>query len=129
MNLLFLLTDEQVANRYKKAGLVFGDAVSRLYFGECIGFEKMLGRWGKWEAEYAKRGYKTFSLDQFVHASCGNEEVLHPRYILSKDEPPVLHSQIYREKYLGKVKPTIDISRLMEGEVQSGSFKLPTTES
>lgn len=36
------LSDTQVERRYVGAGGIFGDAVSYIYMGECIGFAKLL---------------------------------------------------------------------------------------
>ncbi len=64
--LMKLLSDEGVKKRYKKAGAMFGDALSYIYMGECIGFEMLLDRLARWEEEYASRGYRTISLGAFV---------------------------------------------------------------
>ena len=59
------LSDRTVEARYVRAGGRFGDAVSYVYMGECIGFKRMLHAWARWEKEYARRGYRTLSLDTF----------------------------------------------------------------
>jgi len=127
-NFRFLLSDKFVVGRYKKVGLIFGEAVSMLYMGECVGFKKMFLRWERWEAEYVKRGYKPFSIDKFVSSTYQGEQILEPIEVLEEGELPVFHSKIYKERYLGKVRPLINLSRTMEGEVQFGYFIMPTTE-
>jgi hypothetical protein len=125
-NFLKFLTDNQVTSRYKKAGSFFGVAVSMLHMGECVGFEKRLRRWEKWEAEYARRGYKPLSVDDFIHASYGNDISQKLHCLQPEGEEPRFHAKIYREKYLGKVKALINLG---VDEVQFGYYVVPTTES
>ncbi|MFA6338607.1 MAG: hypothetical protein WCW87_00915 [Candidatus Paceibacterota bacterium] len=67
----------------------------------------MLTRWQKWEAEYARRGYHTLSLDNFI-ASGGYEEPLTGLSVKRSDgEESVFYAQIYREEFLGKFQPVI----------------------
>ena len=91
------LTDKQVEKRYVKAGAIFGDAVSYIYMGECVGFDKLLAKWEKWEAEYTKRGYRTLPLYDFVaYGGYGTSlKGLGEKY--AEHEDVVLHAKIYRE--------------------------------
>lgn len=56
-----------IEHYYLKTGKDFGDAASYLVvMGPCIGFKKIMRRWGRWEREYSRRGYRTIPLDEFV---------------------------------------------------------------
>jgi len=120
-----------VEKRYVDAGAGFGGAVSYLYMGECIGFKSMLNRWAGWEQEYALRGYRTVSLDDFVKLG-GYGKNIDTLLGIKRDEneEPVLHAQIYRKEFLGKVEPVIDIEKMMsDGQPQVGTYQLPSTKS
>lgn len=108
-NFLKFLTDNQVTSRYKKAGSIFGEAVSMIYLGECVGFEKILRRFEKWEKEYARRGYKPLSVDDFRAASYGEDISQKLHCLQPEGEKPRFHAKIYREKYLGKVEKIIHL--------------------
>ena len=98
------LSDKTVEKRYVDSGIGFCDTVSDI-MGECIVFEKLLAKWELWEGEYARRGYETVSLDDFVQSCKYLESIngkLGKRRLLC--EAPKLHAKLYREKYLGKVK-------------------------
>ena len=121
-------SDKQVQERYVKAGGIFGDALSYAYLGEPAEVLSLLNRWAKWEKEYAKRGYKTFSLDAFI-AYGGYRTPLEGLEVKREEnEPSVIHAEVYRQKYLGRIKPAVDINKLMAGEGQTGQYVLPTTE-
>lgn len=125
-----LLSDKIVEKKYISAGEVFGDAVSYLYMGECIGFEKLFRRWAAWEKEYARRGYRTISLDHFVDAGGWGKSL--DTYLgqkLNDGDESVLHAEIYRTKFLGKIKPVINLEQMMkDGRPQSGVFNIPSTK-
>ncbi len=124
-----LLPDSFVKKKYVDAGATFGYAVSYLYLGECAGFEALLNKWAEWEEEYAHRGFKTVSLDRFGEfGGYGKpiDEVLGRKREV--DEEPIFHAQIYREKFLGKVLPAINLKELLNGVPQSGEYILPSTE-
>lgn len=125
------LSNDTVETRYVKAGAVFGDAVSYLYLGECIGFKKLLNTWAEWEKEYARRGYRTVSLDRFVElGGYGKpiDDVLGQQR--EPNEKPTLHAETYREQFLGKIGPAVNLEKLMtDGEIQSGTYFLPSTEN
>lgn len=125
-NFLKFLTDNQVTSMYEKAGVIFGNFVNYIYFGECIGFEEAFRRWEKWEAEYVRRGYKPLSVDDFRRASYGEDISQKLHCLQPEGEEPRFHAQIYREKYLGKVERVI---YLEVDEVQFGFYLPPTTEA
>ena len=122
------LTDNFVQRRYENSGKGFGDNVSYIYMGECIGFENHLNKWADWEKEYANRGYRTVSLDNFVKAGGYGKPIDDLLSVKrSEDEVPILYAKIYRERYLGKIQPVINLEKLLhDGEVQTGTYQLPT---
>jgi len=128
--LKWFMRDRTVEQKYVQAGAQFGDAVSYIYLGECIGFEGLLDAWGKWEQEYARRGYRTVPLDAFVGLGGYGQSIDH---LLGQkrdaEEEPVFHAEIYREDYLGKISPAIDLNDLINGskESQSANYTLPST--
>ncbi len=91
------LTDKERQFFYVRAGKRFGCAVSYLYMGECIGFEKLLNQWAFWEKEYASRGYVTLSVDDFNEAGGHGQSINH---LLDKrradGEAPIFHATRYR---------------------------------
>ncbi|MDP3963343.1 MAG: hypothetical protein Q8Q39_02495 [bacterium] len=126
-----ILSDATIQKRYVRVGGAFGGAVSYSYMGECVGFKRMLNRWARWEAEYIRRGYRAISLDDFIdYGGYGKElgELAGARR--SKGEEPVLHAEIYRREFLGKIEPTIDLANLMQPDAkpQSGTYVLPSTK-
>ena len=124
-----LFSDSFILKRYKKAGLAFGDMVSYLYMGECVGFPEALKRLKKWEAECARRGYRTISIDSFVESGgYGNPlEGLGARR--AEGEDPIFHAQVYEDRFYGKVEPQVDLQKLLnDGVSQSGTYELPSTE-
>lgn len=123
-----LLTDNFVQKRYVNAGSNFGDAVSYSYMGECVDFEFLLNKWAEWEKEYSRRGYRTVSIDDFVQLGGYGESINHLlRKKREQDEEPVIHAEIYRQIYLGKIKPVINIEELTK-EPQIREYILPSTK-
>src|SRR3990172_1916216 len=124
-----LLPDFAVEYRYVQAGANFGDAVSYLYMGECTGFKELLNKWAGWEEEYARRGYKTLSLDKLTglggYGKSIDDVIGQKR---DKGEKPLFHAQIYREKFLGKVSPAVNLEKLMKGEMQCGEYEFLSTK-
>lgn len=124
------LSDGRVAALYKDAGGVFGSAVSYLYMGECIGFERLLEHWRFWEHEYAQRGYHTLSVDDLVDYG-GYGKDIEAKLLVRREEgeDPVYHANIYRQRHLGKVKPVVDIEKMFhDGQVQYRTYVLPSTK-
>ena len=124
-----LLTDRQVIKRYVEAGSQFGVAVSYIYMGECVGFARMLSKWEKWEVEYAKRGYRTLPIDDFINSGGYGKPLKNIEVKRDQDEKPVFHANIYKNVYLGKVEPMIDIQKMIQtGKPQFGNYSLPSTK-
>lgn len=124
------MADGKVAERYRRAGAVFGDAVSYLYMGECIGFKDRLDDWALWEKEYARRGYATFSIDAFVELGGYGRSIEGFGRRLKDGEVAVLHAEIYREKFLGQVEPVISFEvMLKDGRPQFGKWSVPSTKN
>ena len=122
------IVNEKAIERYSQAGMEFGDAVSYIYMGECIGFEKLLTAWETEELVYASMGFRTVSLDDFV-SSGGWGQPLVLRIPRDIGEEPVYHAAYYRANYLGKLSPAIDFNKMMsDGQVQSGNYLVPSTE-
>lgn len=107
------LSDNQVASRYVCAGSHVGSVVNYFYreegmgfsMGRCSGFEELLDRWDGWEQEYARRGFRTISLDAFVEYGGQGFPINHfvgqRRY---ENESPVFHAQMYGAEYLRRAK-------------------------
>jgi len=125
-----LLSYSAVEKKYVRAGATFGDAVSFLYMGECIGFKNLLNKWAVWEEEYARRGFRTVSIDRFVQLEGYGKSIANViGQKREKGENPVFHAKIYREQFLGKVAPTVDLEKMMtDNKPQFGQYTLPSTE-
>lgn len=117
------LTDAEVRERYLRIGQRIGFAVS--YMRDPVGFKKRVRTWERWEAEYARRGYRTISLDDFYRY--GGWSIPLPSVDARREEgeEPRFHARIYRDRYLGKIEPVIDP---FKGEIQVGFFQTPSTE-
>ena len=99
------MTDKHVEKRYVEAGRIFGDAVSDLYMGEGTAFADLLAKWEKWEAEYAKRGYRTLRVNDFV-AYGGYQIPLKDLGTKREEgEEAVFHAEIYKiyRKFRSKI--------------------------
>ncbi len=125
-----IFSDCGVQKKYVNSGAQFGDAISYAAMGSIVGFEEMRDSWTAWEKEYSLRGYKTISLDAFVEFGGYGVKIDH---LLGqkreKDEKPILHAQIYMQKYLGvQPTPVINLEKVMRGQIQSGTFETPSTE-
>jgi len=127
---LFRKNDPQVEKAYLEAGRVFGDAVSYIYMGECIGFSKLLDEWSKREKEYVDRGYRTISLDAFVQYGGYGKKIENLNEVRDKGEDPIFHSEIYQKMYLGRIAPSLDMNALLKpgASHQVGTYILPSTE-
>lgn len=126
------LSDAQVEGRYVNACAHFGSALSYIAMGECVGFEKLLAQWEKWEAEYARRGYRTLPSDDLVSYGGYGRPLVGLGVKRRSLEQPVFHARIYREKFLGKVKPVVDLGALMSGKNagwQQGTYTIPSTKT
>ena len=126
------MSDQKVEKRYVSAGAQFGDAVSYLYMGECIGFESMLNRLEDWEQEYVNRGYRTVSIDDFIEFGGYGTSIDNFLGVkLEANEDPIFHANIYRNNYLGNVVPAVDLDGMLNKKKspQSGTYILPSTKS
>ncbi len=130
MNWRKWLSDSQVTKQYVKAGASFGDLVSYLYMGECVSFEQLLNKWDKWEQEYANRGFRPISLDRFIGLGGYNtpiDDIIGQKR--NENEQLIFHAQLYKEKYLGKIVPVIDLEKMIKaGKSQVSEYTLPSTE-
>lgn len=125
------LTDKQVEKKYVGAGGTFGSAVSFIYMGECIRFADMLTKWEKWEDEYAKRGYRTLPVDDFVGYGGYGKPLRNLGARRATGERPVSHARIYRKRYLGKIQPAVNLAELTNPSVsrsQLGTYVIPSTK-
>ncbi len=115
-------SDSALFEDYTLAGAEFGDAVSYIYLGECVGFESILRDFEMWEQEYARRGYRTISIADFVDY-IGYGKPL-PFVLVKREasEEAVLYGKLYREKCLGKNINTITFN---EDGSFSGTYVLP----
>ncbi len=131
MSLKELLSDSSVEKKYVAAGALFGGDVSYIYMGECMCFEGHLDKWGEWEKEYSRRGYRTISLDKFIDLGGYNKPI--NNFIGQKreqGEEPIFHAELYRKEFLGKISPSINLSQMMEDKkTQFGGYTLPSTEN
>jgi hypothetical protein len=126
-----LLSDKQVEDAYVQSGANFGDAVSYSYMGEPYGIKTLLNIWARWEREYSRRGYKTISLDDFiVMGGYDLTDLKDKRGIKRREnEKPVLHAELYRQHYLAKVKPEVNIEKMLkDGKPQGGTYIPPSTK-
>lgn len=123
------VNDEEIIAAYRLNGAIFGDAVSYIYMGECVGFEELLAKWEACEVAYANLGFRTLSLDDFVdHGGYGKDIDSLLRVPRKVGEEPVLHAKYYREHFLGKCSPAIDFNKMFEdGQPQFGNYARPST--
>lgn len=121
-------SDKSVQKTYTRAGLVFGDAVSYLYMGECVGFDFMHKRWQKWEEEYALRGYRTVSLDDFISAGGYGKNINH---LLGQkreaNEQPIYHATRFEEEY-NPQPPVVTMDKLNKQNPNTVQYHLPSTK-
>ncbi|MFH0831247.1 MAG: hypothetical protein V1886_00035 [archaeon] len=125
-----LLSDKSVEKNYLHSGALFGGDVSYLHMGECLGFKSHLSNLSRWEQEYAKRGFKTVSIDDFIELGGHGKSISSLLGVKRKpDEKIILHAELYRQHYLGKIKPAIDLGRMMkDGKQQFGTYSNPSTK-
>ena len=121
------MSDEELKKTYVEAGSRFGGAVSYIYMGECVGFEDMLAAWEALEVEWSKRGFHTHSLDEFMAFGGYGTPMNRVGIKRDADEEIVLHAKIYRDVWLGKVKPSVTVAQMLEGPTV-GTCVIPSTE-
>ncbi len=92
-----LLSDAQVEKRYVATGAAVGNALSYWFMGECAGFQRMRARWEKWEREYARRGYRTISTEDFMlHGGYGSS-LMPIGMKRDANEKPLLYAPAHRK--------------------------------
>lgn len=119
--------DEEVVQKYVDTGAEFGDAVSMIYMGECIGFEDLLKRWEDAERAYASLGYRTVSLDDFISYGGYGEEITALQVARDEGEEPVYHATYYREHFLGK-SMMVSVEPVGDSGAFTGQYIRPSTE-
>ena len=126
---LGIVRREYVVEQYLRSGALFGEALSYLYMGQSVDFEKFKQRWAMFERQYAALGYRTISVDDFIEYGGYGVLVDHLLRIRRKiDEPAVLHSDVFTARYSSGFEPAIDIQHLLDGgKAQTGIYRLPTT--
>jgi hypothetical protein len=122
-------TDEQTVEAYVMAGAEMGSAVSYIYMGECIGFDKLLGQWEATEKAYVDLGFRTLSIDDFVryggYAASIDKLLRVPR---KRNEKPVYHAAYYRERFFEKVGMSGAVVKALHGEAAVGCYVRPSTD-
>jgi hypothetical protein len=117
-----------VKRRYLAAGARVGDAESYSFMGEPGGIEFSMWRWRLWETAIIRRGYGTYSLDQFIDYG-GWGRPLPKMMKVAQGEESVKHSAI-RTKQLkesGRKKAELLFS---DGTVELyKKWESPSTES
>ena len=130
MNLKRILSNNTVIRKYAKSGTLFGGDISFIYLGKCERFDDHLKRWGDWEEEYVRRGYRTVSLDDFINAGGYGKKIDHLLSIKrNQGEEPLFHAKIYVRKYPNEINPEVNLSKLLiDRNTQYGTYELPSTE-
>ena len=125
-----LLSDNAVAERYVKAGAAVGETVSYFYLGLSPFFELAHDAWKGWEKEYAGRGFRTISLDDFIQFGgygISIENRLGKRR--NTHELPVFHAQLFTPEHYHSLQPRTSLQELIQEEKPfSGAYELPGTE-
>ena len=129
---LATIKDENLEKKYLNAGADFGDAVSMIYMGECIGFEDLLNKWAELEREYANRGFRTVTLDEFVSYGGYGQEIKTLGQPRLENEKPIFHAELYRKHFLGKMALINGPSPVEEcfrtGKAVTGTYMVPSTK-
>lgn len=122
-------SNEQVIEAYVAAGAQMGDAVSYIYMGECIGFDKLLDQWEASEKAYSDLGFRTLSIDDFTSYGGYGRPIDHLLRVPRKNgEPPILHAAYYREHFFGKIGMSDAVKQALSGEVAVGHYQVPSSE-
>jgi hypothetical protein len=120
---------EEVVSQYVRAGAQFGEALSYIAMGECVGFHSMQRKWAQTEREYAKLGYRTLAVDDFIEHGGYGKSIDHLlRVERASAEPTVYHAEVFAQRYKDGFRPRIDFKSLLnDGSPQFGQIHLPTT--
>jgi hypothetical protein len=106
---LAIIRREWVVEHYVRSGALFGEALSHLYMGECVGFHSMKERWAKLERVYAELGYRTIPLEDFVEYGGYGKSIDHlVRVRRTENEEAVMHAVTFQERYEQGIMPTLD---------------------
>lgn len=91
------LFHQKMIAEYIEAGGRFGLAMSDVFMlGEETAFEDLLSAWEMHEKEYARRGYRTIPLDEFVDLGGFRIALKTLGQFRDKHEEPVFHAQAHR---------------------------------
>ena len=122
--------DDEVVEAYMAAGCEIGSAVSYIYMGECIGFDKLLDQWEATEKAYSALGFRTLSIDDFVSAGGWGKDIAELVRVPRKEgEREVFHAAFYREHYFQKMGGMHEaVLKAMSGEVATGTYAVPSTD-
>ena len=95
------LRHEYVIEQYLRTGAQFGDALNRLYMGECVDIADVKKRFAQLERRYASLGYRTITLDEFVEYGAYGRS-LHHLLRVPRDlgEAAVYHADRLEAEYL-----------------------------
>src|SRR5579872_7424400 len=72
-----VLRREYVIEHYLRAGARFGDALAKLYIGDCIPLDAVRRRFAQFERRYAALGYRTIKLDDFIEYGAYGKSISH----------------------------------------------------
>lgn len=121
--------NDEVIEAYVLAGAEIGSAVSYIYMGECIGFDKLLDQWEATEKAYSGLGYRTLSIDDFVNYGGWGKSIEDKLRVPRKEgEPEVFHAKYYRETFFKKVGMSDAVIKAMQGEAAVGHYMMPSTD-
>ncbi|MBI4153765.1 hypothetical protein HY501_00355 [Candidatus Woesearchaeota archaeon] len=93
MKFIRLLPDSVVEKHYIRAGAAFGEAISYTAV-KYSRFERLLDKWVGWEEEYARRGYRTLSTEEFT--SLGLSTIGRRR---AEGEKPIFYAKEHKEQF------------------------------
>ncbi len=101
---------EYIVEQYVRSGAVFGEALSYLYMGECVGFHGMKVRWAKLERLYAELGYRTIPVEDFLEYAGYGKALDHLIRVKRTDgEEAKLHAVTFQLRYEEGILPELDI--------------------
>jgi hypothetical protein len=119
-------SDRSLTKAYAWVGEELGEAVSYSYMGEPDGFEELLDEWGRLEGEYARRGFHTIPLLDFVVAGGNGRRVDGLSEWRANNEKLILHAEVYRN-WRGEHSSATSMINLVNDGVQVGTLVIPDT--
>jgi hypothetical protein len=94
------LRREYVIEQYLRSGAQFGDALNRLFMGECVALDDIKKRFGNFERRYASLGYRTIPLEEFIEYGAYGRSVHHLlRVTRDLGEPAVFYTDRLDEEH------------------------------